>query len=223
MEPQQITGDEAVRLEQLAESIELTPIATVVTDPRLPDNPIVAANAAFERLTGYSRGEILGRNCRFLGGAETSDEARAALRAAQAEGRPAIVEILNYRKDGSAFRNAVMIAPVLDERGAPLLFVGSQMDLGRAALPDQRREAARARVARLTPRQREVLERLVAGLRNKQIGAALGIDEKTVKMHRAALLERLGCATSADAIRIGVEADVAPVRPLPDPGLRRRP
>lgn len=223
MEPQQFTGDEPVRLEQLAESIELSPIATVVTDPRLPDNPIVAANAAFERLTGYSRGEILGRNCRFLGGPATSGEARAALRAAQAEGRPAIVEILNYRKDGSAFRNAVMIAPLLDARGAPLLFIGSQMDLGAAALPDQRRDVARAQVARLTPRQREVLERVVAGLRNKQIGAALGIDEKTVKMHRAALLERLGCATSADAIRIGVEAGVAPVRPPPDPGPRGRP
>jgi len=209
VKPQQITGDEPVRLDRLVESIELTPIATVITDAKLPDNPIVAANAAFERLTGYTRGEVVGRNCRFLAGPETSGEARAALRAAQVECRSAIVEILNYRKNGTAFRNAVMIAPILDDQGAPLFFVGSQMDLGEAASADQRRDAARVRVERLTRRQRQVLERLVAGLRNKQIGATLGIDEKTVKMHRAALLQRLGCATSADAIRVGVEAGLA--------------
>lgn len=198
-----------VRLEQLVESIDLTPIATVVTDPRQPDNPIVAANPAFERLTGYARAEVLGRNCRFLGGPDTSDHARAALRAAQAEPRAAIVEVLNYRKDGSAFRNAVMIAPILDERQEPLFFVGSQMDLGDGAAPVDRQAEARVRVERLSRRQRQVLEHLVAGLRNKQIGALLGIDEKTVKMHRAALLARLGCATSADAIRVGVEAGLA--------------
>jgi DNA-binding CsgD family transcriptional regulator len=54
-----------------------------------------------------------------------------------------------------------------------------------------------------------VLQRLVSGDRNKQIAAALQISEKTVKMHRAHLLERLGAATSADAIRIGVEAGLA--------------
>ncbi|HEY6814466.1 MAG TPA: PAS domain-containing protein, partial [Croceibacterium sp.] len=206
VDPQQRTSPAVVDLGQLGESIELTPIATVVTDPRQPDNPIVAVNTAFERLTGYAREEILGRNCRFLAGPGTSGEARAALRAAQTAPRAAIVEVLNYRKDGSAFRNAVMIAPILDAAQRPRFFVGSQMDLGDAASPGDRHAAARARVDALTPRQRQVIEHLVAGLRNKQIGALLGIDEKTVKMHRAALLARLGCATSADAIRVGVEA-----------------
>ena len=67
-------------------------------------------------------------------------------------------------------------------------------------------DACAARSAQLTARQREVLECLVRGLRNKQTAAALGIGEKTVKMHRARMLERLGCASSADAIRLGVEA-----------------
>ena len=209
MDPQSRLPANPVRLEQLVESIDLTPIATIVTDARQPDNPIVATNPAFERLTGYARAEVLGRNCRFLSGPGTSSTARAALRAAQAERRAAIVEVLNYRKDGSPFRNAVMIAPILDERQEPLFFVGSQMDLGDAVAPGDRQGPARAQLERLSPRQRQVLEHLVAGLRNKQIGAVLGIDEKTVKMHRAALLERLGCATSADAIRIGVEAGLA--------------
>jgi DNA-binding CsgD family transcriptional regulator len=65
-------------------------------------------------------------------------------------------------------------------------------------------------VASLTPRQRQVLGHMVVGLRNKQIAALLDIDEKTVKMHRAGLLARLGAVTSADAIRIGVEANLLP-------------
>ena len=193
--------------EELIASIEQTPIATVVTDPRQPDNPVVAANAAFRRLTGYTEMEITGRNCRFLGGADTDDDRRAQLREAVEAGRPALVELTNYRKDGSPFRNAVMIAPILGEDGAVRYFVGSQMEISSPA--DERQAAARARVGKLTARQRQVLEHMLRGLRNKQIAGVLDIDEKTVKMHRAAMLVRLGCATSADAIRVGVEAGLA--------------
>jgi len=194
--------------DNLLASIELTPIATVVTDPRAADNPIIAANSAFVALTGYERSEILGRNCRFLAGEGTDSAARDQLRTAIREGRAVLAELVNYRKDGTAFRNAVMIAPVLDERGETVLFIGSQMEVAEQA-PDVRGTEARARVNALSRRQREVLEHLVRGYRNKQTAAALGIDEKTVKMHRAAMLARLGCATSADAIRVGVEAGLA--------------
>jgi FixJ family two-component response regulator len=122
------------------------------------------------------------------------------------------VELLNYRKDGTAFRNAVMIAPVFNYRGELSYFLGSQMDVTEqpASLDSRRHAPAREAVGRLTPRQRQVLEQMVLGLRNKQIAALLGIDEKTVKMHRAGLLARLGAATSADAIRLGVEANLSP-------------
>src|SRR5687768_4175814 len=100
--------------DRLRASIHETPIATIVTHNRLNDNPIVEVNTAFEVLTGYSRDEIVGRNCRFLSGPGTDPEARAALRSAVAQGRPTLVELVNYRKDGSPFRNAVMLAPVLD-------------------------------------------------------------------------------------------------------------
>ncbi len=194
-------------MEQLFESIDQTPIATVVTDPRLPDNPIVAVNAAFCALTGYAKEEILGRNCRFLAGRDTEAEAQAVLRAAVAEARPVLAELLNYKKDGTPFRNAVMLAPVRDSEGSVAFFLGSQMDVsGDARVPTPRRAQAEARTRPLTPRQRQVLERMIGGYRNKQIAALLGIDEKTVKMHRAGLLAKLGAATSAEAIRIGVEA-----------------
>ena len=63
-------------------SIDRSPIATVITDPRRPDNPIVATNTAFSRLTGYSAEEIIGRNCRFLAGPETDPRGSAVLREA---------------------------------------------------------------------------------------------------------------------------------------------
>jgi PAS domain S-box-containing protein len=188
-------------------SIELSPIATVITDPRKPDNPIVHVNRPFCALTGFEPAEAVGRNCRFLQDGRGDPEARAVLRRAVAERRPAIAEMTNYRKDGSPFRNAVMIAPLNNADGEVAYFLGSQMDVTGAGAG--RSSAAAQAVAALTPRQRQVLELMIGGCRNKQIAAALGIDEKTVKMHRAALLSRLGAATSADAIRIGVEAGMA--------------
>lgn len=200
------TGRDDSDLRGLIASIERTPIATVVTDPRLFDNPIIAANRAFLELTGYPEAQVVGRNCRFLAGPATDPAAQDRLRQAIAECRPAMVEVTNYRKDASAFRNAVMIAPIFDEAGEPLLFVGSQMEVDGQDRSDERRAGAAARVNRLTPRQRQVLEMLVRGHRNKQISNVLGIGETTVKMHRAHMLTRLGCVTSADAIRLGVEA-----------------
>jgi PAS domain S-box-containing protein len=201
-------GDDAT--EALVDSIRLSPIATVVTDPRQPDNPIIEANPAFTALTGYARDEIIGRNCRFLAGEETDPSARQRLREAVRERRPALVEVVNYRKDGSAFRNAVMIAPLFGEDGEVTLFLGSQMDMGVPAdAVNSRRKRAEQLVRKLSPRQREVLEGMVRGLRNKQIAAQLGIDETTVKMHRRSMLSRVGATTTADAIRVGVEAGLA--------------
>lgn len=195
--------------EELLASIDHSPIASVITAARLPDNPIVAVNRAFSELTGYGRDEIVGRNCRFLAGPDTEPEANATLRGAVAEGRPALVELTNYRKDGSQFLNAVMIAPVIGEDGEVAYFLGSQMDVGAGAgLSAPRRQQAEQLVRRLTPRQLQVLEHMIAGYRNKQIAGFLAIDEKTVKMHRAGLLTRLGVGSSAEAIRIGVEGGV---------------
>jgi PAS domain S-box-containing protein len=194
----------------LFDSIEPSPIASVISDWRIPDNPIVAVNAAFTRLTGYTREESVGRNCRFLQGPDSEEDARTILRTATAQGRPALVELTNYRKDGTPFRNAVMIAPLLGPNGEVAYYLGSQMEVNaQTGTLDNLRQRRAAEVIRvLTPRQRQVLEQMIRGLRNKQIAASLGIDEKTVKMHRAGLLVKLGASTSADAIRMGVEAGI---------------
>lgn len=179
-------------------------VAAVLSDPRQPDNPIVACNDAFVQLTGYSRDEIVGRNCRFLNSDGTERDQLAALRDAIAQQRPVMVELTNYRKDGSAFRNAVMVAPVFDDAGALAYFLGSQVAIEGA--PAGGRERARERVEGLTQRQRQTLEALAAGRLNKQIAYDLGLAERTVKMHRAAMLRALGVKSVAEAIRVAIEA-----------------
>jgi hypothetical protein len=194
--------------EAMLETIGLTPIANVITNPRRGDNPIEVANPAFCALTGYAEAEIVGRNCRFLAGPATEPWLTEQIRAAIRARRPVLVDILNYRRDGTAFRNGVMVTPLFDADGELAWFLGSQVDLGPDA-PSQfgdRRARAAAVVQGLPPRQRQVLTLVAQGLLNKQIAHRLGISEKTVKMHRTLLLERLGVATSADAIRIAVEA-----------------
>jgi PAS domain S-box-containing protein len=192
---------------ELFSAIEISPIAAIITDPRLPDNPICAANRAFEALTGYSTAELIGRNCRLLVGPDTDPAASRRLSRAIAEGRAEFVQLRNYRRDGSSFVNAVMIAPFFDDAGALAHFVGSQMDVtSRLQRGPRDRSADRKGLGDLTPRQRQVLALMARGLRNKQIAAQLGIGEKTVKMHRAAMIARLGVTTSVDALRLAVEA-----------------
>jgi PAS domain S-box-containing protein len=194
--------------ERVLESVGLSPIATVVTNPRLPDNPIEVANAAFCALTGYSESEVVGRNCRFLAGDHTEHWVTQQIRESIRCRRSVLVDILNYRRDGSSFRNGVMITPLFGEAGELEFFLGSQVDLGPAedSLFTVRKAKARSLVQGLAKRQREVLAGMANGLLNKQIAYELGIAEKTVKMHRALLLERLGVQTTAEAIRIAVEA-----------------
>ncbi|MBA3576520.1 MAG: PAS domain-containing protein [Sphingomonas sp.] len=198
----------AAEHERLIRSIGDTPIAMVLSNPRRPDNPIEVANAGFCDLTRYAEPEIVGRNCRFLAGPGTAAAATDQLRSAIHERRPALIEILNYRRDGSPFLNGVMITPIFDADTKLAFFLGSQVDLGTpgSGSLSLRKAVAAQKVDALPQRQRQVLEGMAKGLLNKQIAWALKISEKTVKMHRALLIERLGASTSAEAIRIAVEA-----------------
>lgn len=188
--------------------IEHSPIAAVVSDPRLPDNPIVECNAAFMALTGYNRDEIVGRNCRFLRGAGSEPELCEALRVGVRNQQPVMVEILNYKKGGIPFRNAVMVAPIFNAAGELEYFLGSQVEVtGQdAAGAPSRRAAALARIAGLPKRQHQVLLAMAQGKLNKQIAFELGLNERTIKMHRSAMLKSLDARTNADAIRLAIEA-----------------
>ena len=110
-------------------AVERTRMPMVVTDPRQPDNPIVLANSAFLQLTGYPAEEVLGRNCRFLQGPETSPEAIDQIRAAVAREEEANVELINYRKDATSFWNRLHLSPIHDDGGELIYFFASQLDV----------------------------------------------------------------------------------------------
>ena len=188
--------------------IGASPIAAVMSNPRLPDNPIVECNDAFVALTGYRSGEIIGHNCRFLSGEGTEPWLTEMLRNGIRRQQPVMVEILNYKKDGTPFRNAVMVAPIFGVGGELEYFLGSQVEIAEdvARANDARRKTAYDRVAALSRRKREVLLQMAAGKLNKQIAYELGLSERTVKMHRAAVFVALGVKSSADAIRLAIEA-----------------
>ncbi len=185
-----------------------SPIPSVISNPRLPDNPIVACNAPFCALTGYASDEVVGRNCRFLSGPATEPWLTEEIRRGVREHRAVIVEILNYKRSGEPFRNAVLVAPIYDEQNTLLYFLGSQVeiDADAAAPSSMRRIRAAQLVQALSPRQGQILAYVANGRLNKQIAAELHLAEKTVKMHRAILMRRLGAHTTADLIRVAIEA-----------------
>ncbi|GJE17008.1 PAS domain S-box protein [Methylobacterium marchantiae] len=117
--------------ELLFTAAEKTRMPQIITDPNLPDNPIVFANRAFLDLCGYSAEELVGRNCRFLQGPATDPADVARLRDSIAARRDVVVEIVNYHRDGSPFRNELYVSPVFDADGHLRYFFGSQLDVTR--------------------------------------------------------------------------------------------
>ena len=112
-------------------AVERTRMPMIVTDPHQPDNPIIFANRAFIRMTGYTVEELIGNNCRFLQGPDTDRDTVSEVRDAVMEHREFATEILNYRKDGSSFWNALFVSPVFDRSGDLVYFFGSQLDVSR--------------------------------------------------------------------------------------------
>ncbi|WP_279597933.1 PAS domain S-box protein [Methylobacterium sp. J-067] len=124
-------GVGTLRSDLLFTASDKTRMAMIVTDPNLPDNPIVFANRAFLELSGYAAEELIGRNCRFLQGPGTDPAHVARIRDAVAARRDVVVELLNYRRDGSPFVNELYVSPVFGPHGELLYFFGSQLDLTR--------------------------------------------------------------------------------------------
>jgi PAS domain S-box-containing protein len=143
----------------------------VITDPRMPDDPIVYVNPAFERISGYPVEEALGHNCRFLQGEDRDQPALDELRSALSEERESRVVLKNYRKDGTPFWNELYVSPVHDEEGRLTNFVGVQNDI------TERR--------RIEDVLRESEERFRATFEHAAIGAAqVGIDGRWLRVNR---------------------------------------
>lgn len=117
------------RADPFAAAVRATRMPMVITDPAQQDNPIVFCNESFQKLTGYDRDEIIGRNCRFLQGPDTDRDEVAKVRAAIEAKTDISVDLLNYRKDGSTFWNALYLSPVRNDAGEVVFFFASQLDV----------------------------------------------------------------------------------------------
>ena len=152
-----------------AAAVRATRMPMIVTDPRRHDNPIVFANTAFLTLTGYDHDEVIGRNCRLLQGRDTDPASVAAIRAAVEARHDISIDLLNYRKDGTPFWNALYLSPVTTASGELQFYFASQMDI-----------TDRVEVQMFLTEQREILEREVAR-RTKELQDALAA--KTMLIH----------------------------------------
>jgi PAS domain S-box-containing protein len=158
-----LTGDPADWLALKDRALNVAAEGVTIADARAPGRPLIYVNEGFERMTGYPVAEALGRNCRFLQGPGTDAAAVAEIRAALAECRECRVEILNYRKDGTAFWNRLSITPVREPSGEVTHFIGIQSDVtarreaedglrrSKEALEQDLRLAARVQQALLPP------------------------------------------------------------------------
>lgn len=112
--------------------------ALTLSDIRAPDAPLVYVNQGFEKMTGYRRKDAIGQNCRFLQGPDTSPDAVAQMRAAIEHGEPLLIDVLNYRQNGTPFWNRLSLAPVADSSGRVTHYIGIQSDITQMRLLQDR-------------------------------------------------------------------------------------
>lgn len=159
-----------------AAAVRWSRMPMVFADPHKPDCPIIFANEAFCKMTGYDSSEVVGRNCRFLQGAGTEQEAVRLLGQAITERRPIGLDILNYRKDGTAFWNALYVSPVFNEAGELLYYFSSQFDA------TERRRHAIA----IAERKAELETAVASSTRDLEatlVSLEKALEEKTLLIH----------------------------------------
>lgn len=146
----------------------------VITDPNVHDNPIIFANDAFAQLSAYPNEETTGRNCRFLQGPDTDRADVRRISLALAEAQPINVDLLNYRKDGTTFWNALHISPIRGKDGGVRFYFASQVDVSSHIEAQREIHRQRAELASVVGARRvqlqDALERSVAALE--------GIDQR---------------------------------------------
>ncbi|MFQ3648333.1 MAG: PAS domain S-box protein [Anaerolineae bacterium] len=122
-------------------AIEASPMGVCIADMQLPDQPLIYVNPAFERITGYSPVEAIGRNCRFLQGDQRDQPGVHAIRQALKDQQPVTVVLRNFRRDGQLFYNELSLAPIHDENGLLTHYVGISNDVTKRVLTDERLSA----------------------------------------------------------------------------------
>ena len=128
-----------------------------IADAQAEDLPLIFVNPAFERMTGYSHDEVVGRNCRFLQRGRTEDALGAQMRDALDQGQGFSHVIMNYRKDDTPFWNELSVSPIHNEHGTVTHFIGFQKDVTQRMLLD---EQLRARNRDLESAKKALEERM---------------------------------------------------------------
>lgn len=145
--------DAMLQAHRLTAAIHNSPMAVVISDPSLPDNPLTFVNPAFTTITGYEAEEAIGLNCRFLQGPDTDASVLQTMRDAIKRRENFQDVILNYRKDGTPFWNELTVSPVFDGEGKLVNFVGMQLDV-----------TSRYRALKAERQTRQQLEALVGSI-----------------------------------------------------------
>ncbi|QNL49930.1 PAS domain-containing protein [Olivibacter sp. SDN3] len=133
-------------LSLLLAALNTTKAGMIITDCSQPDNPIVYCNLAFEDLTGYSRDEVIGRNCRFLQRNDDNEEERAVIKQAISEGKECNVAIRNYKKDGRLFWNELHLKPIKNAQNQVIYYIGVQNDITHQRLVEQQLRVERLKI-----------------------------------------------------------------------------
>ncbi|MCW2614411.1 MAG: putative sensor protein [Frankiales bacterium] len=153
-------------------------LSFTISDPRRPDNPLVFVNPAFERTTGWSRAEVVGRNCRFLQGPATDPDAVQRVRDALRDEQHATITLLNHRKDGTAFWNELSLSPVYDASGELTHFVGIQADVtSRIHVEREREQHLEAERAARAAAERAQRQLALLAEATSLLAATLDVDE----------------------------------------------
>jgi PAS domain S-box-containing protein len=133
----QVEKDAGIIPQILTQILDGSVNGITLSDPDQEDNPIVYANKAFEQITGYSKEETVGRNCRFLQGQERDQEELQQIRDAIKNAKPVEVTLKNFRKNGELFYNRLSITPLFDTEGHLIYFLGVQYDVTEQILAQQ--------------------------------------------------------------------------------------
>ncbi|MEG5035351.1 PAS domain S-box protein [Microcoleus sp. AT3-D2] len=172
---------DSFNLSLLERAIAASSNSILIADARKPDIPIIYCNPAFEKLTGYSAQEVIGRNCRFLQGPDTDQAELDKLRSSLRSGTEIQVVLKNYRKDKTPFWNELMVSPILDNEGKLTHFIGVQNDISKRVAAETAREESEERlraIASTTPVPLLItrLEDSVILYANPALGESLGLS-----------------------------------------------
>ena len=143
-------------------ALSTTTEGITISDCLLPDDPLIYVNEGFEKLTGYTAEEVLGKNCRFLQGTQEDREAAEEIRAAITDQRPCLVELLNHRKDGTPFWNRLSITPVRNLAGDVTHFIGIQSDITNRKKAEEALSLAKDELQKTNEEMRRALETAAA-------------------------------------------------------------